>query len=140
MINDSSGHPVLRSAALHARKLRHHYIGTEHLFLGVLSEPGDASEFMEGYGVKYSKVFDTIRDFVGEGESEPITNVLPKTPSARRVCKGARRLAKNRSSKDVLPVDILAVILHEDVGVTQRVLTKYFQVELDALRRSVGEL
>ncbi len=67
---------VLTYAAEEAAQLGHKYIGSEHLFLGLLREDGSyAAQILRGYGIELAKVRTDLADSVpaqsmpqGEGE------------------------------------------------------------------------
>jgi ATP-dependent Clp protease ATP-binding subunit ClpA len=50
-----------------ARRLRHGYIGTEHLLLGLLGKPTPASRVLQGLGIDFELVRSEVVRVVGEG-------------------------------------------------------------------------
>ena len=65
--------------------LRHNYIGTEHLLLGLIHEGnGVAAKALESLGVFGADVRDLIREIVGEGVQSPEGHI-PFTPRAKQV-------------------------------------------------------
>jgi len=142
-LSDPNGlpdHPVVRSAAEDACKLCHHYIGTEHLLLGVLANAGEIREVTEKHGLYYAKVFNAVREMIGEGDSEPVSQSPPKTPRARKVCKAARKFARRNSRSEVRVDDLFRAILAEEDGVPQYLFTNRFEIDLDELRSSLESL
>ena len=68
-----------------ARMLRHNYIGTEHLLLGLIHEGnGVAAKALESLGVFGPDVRDLIREIIGEGVQSPEGHI-PFTPRAKQV-------------------------------------------------------
>jgi len=69
---------VIELGVEEARRMGHHYIGTEHLLLGILREGGGlaADVLIEGCGLK----FDAVRDLVLQILQETPTMVLPEIP------------------------------------------------------------
>ena len=59
----------LIAAAAHARRLGHHYIGTEHLLLGLLrTDPNAATGLLRRLDVHPAGVADALHDRLGEGQ------------------------------------------------------------------------
>ena len=67
-----------------ARRLNHHYIGTEHLLLGVIREgEGIAAGVMESLGVSLERVRSKVIEVLHSPEDYPV-NVLPASEQIRR--------------------------------------------------------
>ena len=63
-----------------ARGLKHNYIGTEHLLLGLISEgEGVAAKALETMGIKGEAVRASVIEIIGEGE-KPVEGHIPFTP------------------------------------------------------------
>ena len=69
-----------------ARSLRHNYIGTEHLLLGLLrEEEGLAARALESLGVTLEDTRAKVREAVGEGALDaPVTGQIPFTADAKK--------------------------------------------------------
>jgi ATP-dependent Clp protease ATP-binding subunit ClpA len=50
--------------------LRHGWIGTEHILLGVLGAEGDGARLLAGFGVEAAGVRDDVLRIVGRGEED----------------------------------------------------------------------
>ena len=50
--------------------LRHGWIGTEHILLGVLRAEGDGARLLAGFGVEAAAVRDDVMRIVGAGEQD----------------------------------------------------------------------
>ena len=62
---------VLLHAAKEAERLRHDYIGTEHLLLGLLREEGTlAFSILQAHGLQADAVRDELVNLLGEGNAE----------------------------------------------------------------------
>jgi ATP-dependent Clp protease ATP-binding subunit ClpC len=73
---------VMGSARDEAASLNHHYIGTEHLLLGLLrEEEGLAARVLASFGVELVVVRRDVERIVGRGD-EPVPPgvLLPRTP------------------------------------------------------------
>src|SRR6185437_10036836 len=67
-----------------ARALKHNYIGTEHLLLGLLrDEEGLAARVLESLDVTLDEAREEVRRQVGFGE-ELTTGQIPFTPRAKK--------------------------------------------------------
>src|SRR6184192_2085285 len=67
-----------------ARALRHNYIGTEHLLLGLLREEEGLGALVLGkLGVTLDGARKQVMNIIGEGD-EVTTGQLPFTPRAKR--------------------------------------------------------
>jgi ATP-dependent Clp protease ATP-binding subunit ClpC len=78
-----------------ARALRHNYIGTEHLLLGLIcEEEGLGARTLESLGVTLEQTRDRVRAIVGEGEpGAAVTGQIPFTPDAKHALELALREA-----------------------------------------------
>jgi ATP-dependent Clp protease ATP-binding subunit ClpC len=86
---------VVTSAQHEARGLRHDYIGTEHLLLGLLREPeGVAAEVMRDLSIHADEARAQVVQLVGRGKA-PTANGghVPFTPRAKRTLELALREA-----------------------------------------------
>ena len=75
-----------------ARALRHSYIGTEHLLLGLLAGDGIAAKALQGLGVEKEAFKAALAEEVGVGPSAP-GGKIPFTPRAKRTMEQALRQA-----------------------------------------------
>lgn len=53
-----------------ATQLRHGWIGTEHLLLGVLRAGGDGARLLRGFGLELESVRDEVVRYIGRGEED----------------------------------------------------------------------
>jgi ATP-dependent Clp protease ATP-binding subunit ClpC len=76
-----------------ARALRHDYIGTEHLLLGLLrEEEGLGARVLRGLGIEIDAVRAIVRSRVGEGEQEA-SGQIPFTAHAKQTLELSLREA-----------------------------------------------
>jgi ATP-dependent Clp protease ATP-binding subunit ClpC len=72
---------VLELAVDEGRRLNHHYIGTEHLLLGLVREgEGIAAGVLESLGVNLEKVRNQVMQVVSQSSSQSQTKSQTKTP------------------------------------------------------------
>src|SRR5580704_12593907 len=77
-----------------ARQLQHNYIGTEHILLGLLGEPGGlAVRALERFGMTLDSTRDEVRDMVGPGKGAKLSGHIPFTPRAKKTLELALREA-----------------------------------------------
>lgn len=68
-----------------ARILKHNYIGTEHILLGLLrEEDGIAASVLNRQGITLERVREQIVRIVGSGEG-PVSGQIPFTPRAKKL-------------------------------------------------------
>jgi len=110
-----------------ARALKHNYIGTEHLLLGLLrEEEGVAARVLEGLDISVEEVRAAVVRIVGSGEEEP-QGQIPFTPRAKKVLELALREALSLGHNYIGTEHILLGLVREDEGVAARIL-----LDLDA--------
>ncbi|MCW1073479.1 ATP-dependent Clp protease ATP-binding subunit ClpC, partial [Streptococcus anginosus] len=82
---------VIVLAQEEARNLKHNYLGTEHILLGLIREgEGVAAKALEALGVTLESVRTQVIDIIGEGQ-EPPSGHIPFTPRAKKVIEFAMR-------------------------------------------------
>src|ERR1022692_2486061 len=76
-----------------ARTLKHDYIGTEHILLGLLREQeGLAARVLEHFGITLQDARENVVGIVGHGE-EVTSGQIPFTPRAKKVLELSLREA-----------------------------------------------
>ena len=105
-----------------ARDLRHNYIGTEHILLGLLREPtSPAGRVLEALGVTLEQVRIDVVRIVGSSP-EPSAAQIPFTPRAKKVLELALREALSLGHNYIGPEHILLGLTRENEGVASRIL------------------
>lgn len=108
---------VMSSARDVAIRLRHEYIGTEHLLLGIASNEG-----LKSCGVVYDQVVSIVKTIVGIGPVSASPDDRGVTPRAKRVMSIAQEEASLRDDLAVEPEHLLIGIARESGGVAAQVL------------------
>jgi len=108
-----------------ARSLRHNYIGTEHLLLGLLrEEEGLAARLLASLGVTLEDVREQVGRIVGEGD-EVSSGQIPFTPRGKKVLELSLREAKSLGHNYIGTEHVLLGIVREDEGVAARILLDF---------------
>jgi ATP-dependent Clp protease ATP-binding subunit ClpC len=113
---------VVVLAADEARALRHNYIGTEHLLLGLLlEEDGIAARALAELGVE----LEATRAYVAQIDSpggEAASGMLPLTPRVKKVLELSLREAIALRHDYIGTEHILLGLARENEGVAARIL------------------
>ncbi len=119
-----------------ARTLRHNYIGTEHILLGLLrEEEGLAARVLESLDITVERVRAQVVRIVGSGE-EVTSGQIPFTPRAKRVLELALREALSLGHDYIGTEHILLGLVRENDGVAARILLD-FGADSETIRREV---
>jgi lysyl-tRNA synthetase class 2 len=113
-----------------ARGLGHHYIGTEHILLGLLrDEQGIAAQVLADLGVTLDGVRDQVKKIIGTGDEAP-TGQIPFTPRAKKVLELSLREALHLGHRYIGTEHLLLGLMRENEGVAVRILLDF---DVDAL-------
>ncbi len=133
---------VIELAVDEARRLDHHYIGTEHLLLGLVREgEGIASGVLESLGVNLERVRTQTIMVLSHAEGTPAEGSTEK-PTPRpaeafgKVIQLAQEEAQHFQHDHVGTEHLLLGLLREGDGIAAKVLSN-LGVELDKLRMAV---
>jgi ATP-dependent Clp protease ATP-binding subunit ClpC len=119
-----------------ARVLRHNYIGTEHLLLGLLrEEEGIAARVLESLGVTIDAVRAQVARLVGQGD-EVTTGQIPFTPRAKKVLELGLREAQSMGHNYIGTEHLLLGLVRENSGVAARILLD-FDADADKVRNEI---
>ncbi len=112
---------ILSRAAEESRRLRHNYIGVEHVFMALTrNEQGETARLLRRANLNPSQVRREIRREVGMGDDQP-GEVLPVTPRCSMVLSIAIFLADQHTS-EVHEWNVLMAILQEGESLPVRKL------------------
>jgi ATP-dependent Clp protease ATP-binding subunit ClpC len=105
-----------------ARSLKHNYIGTEHLLLGLFrEEEGIAARALESLQITLEEVRAQVARIVGEGD-ESAGGQIPFTPRAKKVLELSMREALSLGHNFIGTEHILLGVARENGGVAARIL------------------
>ena len=112
---------VLDRAAHEARALNHHYLGTEHLLLG-LAEADTAP--LDTIGLDGVEAIGRVHDLIGPAERPPEDDSLRFTARADKVLHVAVREAADLGHDHAGPEHLLLALIREVDGVAGQVLSR----------------
>ncbi len=119
-----------------ARTLKHNYIGTEHILLGLLrEEEGIPARVLESLGVTLQRTREQVTRIVGSGE-ELTTGQIPFTPRAKKVLELSLREALSLGHNYIGTEHILLGLVRENEGVAARILLD-FDADAEKVRNEV---
>src|SRR5439155_15511325 len=119
-----------------ARALKHNYIGTEHILLGLLrEEEGLAARVLESLDITVEEVRAQVARIVGQGD-EVTTGQIPFTPRAKKVLELALREALSLGHNYIGTEHILLGLVRENEGVAARILLD-FDADSEKIRNEV---
>ena len=119
-----------------ARALKHNYIGTEHLLLGLIrEEEGLAASVLASLDVTLERVRVQVVEVIGQGDN--VTGgQIPFTPRAKKVLELSLREALSRGHKYIGTEHVLLGIVRENEGVAAQVL-RDFDADAEKIRNEV---
>ncbi len=127
---------VVVLAQQEARTLKHNWIGTEHILLGLLrEEEGLAARVLESLDITVERVRAQVVRIVGTGE-ELESVQIPFTPRAKKVLELALRESLSLRHNYIGTEHILLGLVRENEGIAARILLD-FDVDSEKIRNKV---
>ena len=121
-----------------ARQLKHNYIGTEHILLGLLGEPeGQAGLVLTSFGITRDGAREEVRAMVGTGADAP-SGHIPFTPRAKKTLELSLREALQLHHNYIGTEHILLGLIREGDGVAAQVMKQH--ADLLAIRVAVLDM
>ncbi len=119
-----------------ARSLKHNYIGTEHILLGLLrEEEGLAARVLDSLDITVEEVRQQVSRIVGQGD-EATSGQIPFTPRAKKVLELALREALSLGHNYIGTEHILLGLVRENEGVAARILLD-FDADSEKIRNEI---
>jgi ATP-dependent Clp protease ATP-binding subunit ClpC len=120
-----------------ARALKHNYIGTEHILLGLLrEEEGLAARVLESLDITVEEVREQVKRLVGRGDEDIVTGQIPFTPRAKKVLELALREALALGHNYIGTEHVLLGVVRENQGVAARILLD-FDADAEKIRKEI---
>lgn len=136
-----SAPPALREtivcAEAETRRLRHGFIGSEHLLLGLLAREGTrAADRLQHASVSHADVSARIVTIVGVGDEDVPHGIVPYTPNAAAVCRLVMRDAETINPETIGSEHVLRALLTRRRSLACHVL-RDLRVDRDAFLRQL---
>lgn len=123
-------------AQAEAREQGHSYIGSEHILLGLLKEPGEAQSILGQVGIEYRMAKEAILELISKEEGPVKT--LTYTPRTKKIFELSLEVANELEHSYIGTEHLLIGILREGQGIAVLVL-KNFGVDVQVLEQSIIE-
>ncbi len=122
-----------------ARRLRHEYVGTEHVLLGVANnESGVARVILLDLGVDQKRIAHAVEKIVQPGHDPVAAEKLTLTTGAKNVVRFAMEEASDLDHKYVGTPHLLLGLLREFEGVGAQILIN-LGIRLEAVREGTAK-
>ncbi len=109
-----------------AARLRHDYIGTEHLLLGLIRlGEGRSAEVLANLGLDLMDLKTSIEDVVQPSGGTMTIGQLPLTARAKKTLEVSGQEARALKSKDIDTEHILLALLKDEEGIAAQVLSMF---------------
>ena len=117
---------VVVAASLEAVALNHHYIGTEHILLGMGSEEaGAAFRLLQLFDVPGDWTHRRVDEIVGRGTGDtPPAGHIPFTPRAKKILEMSLREAIRLGDRFIGSEHLLLGLLREGEGIAAQLLAE----------------
>lgn len=116
---------VVTESQEEARKLRHDYVGSEHLLLGLLAEhDGLASAVLRSLGITLERARRQVIEMVGTGETDS-PPAIPFTPRSKRILELALPEALALHHDYIGDEHLLLGLIREQEAVSGRMLLAF---------------
>ncbi|MDD7384011.1 MAG: ATP-dependent Clp protease ATP-binding subunit [Actinomycetaceae bacterium] len=130
---------VIVLAQEEARGLKHNYLGTEHILLGLIKEgEGVAAKALESLDISLDDARSQVVEIIGEGQETP-SGHIPFTPRAKKVIEYAMREGLQLGHSYIGTEHLLLGLTREPEGVAAQVLTK-LGTDTNSVRKQVMNL
>jgi ATP-dependent Clp protease ATP-binding subunit ClpC len=130
---------VVLLAQEEARMLDHHYIGSEHVLLGLVHEgEGVAAKILQEEGIALDALREDVKRLVGTGSSPSPGEHIPFTPRAKKILELSLRESLNLRHTYIGTEHILLGLIREGGGAGAQALIER-GVDFDQIRQKVIE-
>jgi ATP-dependent Clp protease ATP-binding subunit ClpC len=114
---------VIMKAQEEARRLRHNFVGTEQLLLGLMKEESTVSaQILKEFGVDLDNARAEVEAIIGRG-SGSVPPEIPFTPKVKQVFEQAFQEARKLDAAYIEPEHLLLSLTQNTESVAYRVLT-----------------
>ncbi len=119
----------------------HQYIGTEHIFLGLVKEGGTGAEVLKNLSVDIDKMLPEVEQlFKSKGGKDAVAEgKIPQTQNAIKVIEYAVEEARNLNHEYIGTEHILLGLLRVSEGIASQVLVN-LGVNIEKARMEIEKL
>lgn len=121
---------IFKKAEDFRKKLKHPYVGSEHLLLAILDGNSDVSKTLKSYGLTYDVFKQELIDIVGISNKD--TDFVLYTPLLKRIIENATSDAIDNNDGKVTERHLFLSILEEGEGIAMRIMVG-LNIDLDSL-------
>ena len=125
---------ALLAAQKEAAQLGRAYVGTEHLLLGILNDPGAAAPVLSGITLNQAR--EELIQLVGKGAELATPKSMSYTPRTKKVLELSAREARDLGNNYVGTEHLLLALMREREGVAAHLLLK-MGVDLNKAREEL---
>ncbi len=127
---------VVMLAQEEARRLRHSFVGTEQILLGLCGEgTGTAAKVLRAHNIKLKDLRATVLGIIGKG-SGSVSVETPFTPNAKKLLEAAWNAARELGHCYIGTEHLLLGLLAADDCTAKKVLS-ILNVDLEKMKRDV---
>jgi len=131
---------VLMRAQEEAQKMRHNYIGTEHLLLGMLAEEKSvANKALRKLGAEPEQVHRLVERFTSNRRRSPLGGKPTLTPRTRKVLEAAVDEARRMGHHYIDTGHLLLGLVQQDEGVAVDIL-RDMGISLEQVRQETARM
>lgn len=110
---------VLKNAKHEMQRLKHAFVGSEHLVLSILKDQNNLTKQLKDYGLTYEKFNAELIKLIGCGTK--VNNYLIYTPLLKRILVNAMIDTKESNNQEITLETMFLSLLDEGEGVAIRV-------------------
>jgi len=121
---------ILVAAKEEMYRLKHPYVGSEHLLLAILKDNNSISKRLKEYNLTYEILKDEIVSIIGEGKKA--SEWFLYTPLLKRIMENAIIDSKENNNGDVTVEHLFTSLLEEGEGIAIRIMLG-MNIDLDKL-------
>ena len=121
-----SAQRALMEARFISEKLKHGYVGTEHILLGLIKEgEGTASKVLKASGISFDDVCKLIGEQIAPSKGTLVKDKDIYTPKAKQILKSSEDEARHFGSAQVGTEHILIAILKDGDNLGVRIINTF---------------
>ena len=128
---------VLKGANKEKMILKHSYVGTEHIFLSILSFDNEVSQILNSFGIDYKLFNEKVIEHLGLGKNE--SNLFIFTPLLKKCIENAIYTALDEKKNELNLIDLFYIMMSYGEGVSYRILNE-LNVDLDLISDQIKGL